>query len=229
MEIYPKGVDPALEPLSDDLFLNTERRCPVVLLLDTSASMQSSIDLVNLGLRDLRSDLISDPLASQRVEICIITFGPVMVVQDFVTVDRWTVPRLRARGETPMGEAMRRAVEEIRLRKQAYREAGLPYYRPWIWLVTDGHPTDRVDEGLKLVRDEVERGGMEMFTIGTEQADFRLLKRISHPRPPVRLHEARYREMFVWLSQSLKPISRSEPGAPVELPAPEGWGELDRQ
>lgn len=55
MEIYPKGVDPALEPLSDDLFLNTERRCPVVLLLDTSASMQSSIDLVNLGLRDLRS------------------------------------------------------------------------------------------------------------------------------------------------------------------------------
>lgn len=226
MEIYPKGIDPTLEPLSDDLFLNTERRCPVVLLLDTSASMQPNIELVNLGLKDLRADLMSDPLASQRVEICVITFGPVMVVQDFVTVDRWTVPRLRARGETPMGAAMGRAVDELTLRKQAYREAGLPYYRPWIWLVTDGHPTDNIAEGLRQVRDEVERGGIEMFTIGTAQADLGLLRKISHPRAPIKLHEARYREMFVWLSQSLKPVSRSEPGAPIELPRPDGWGEV---
>lgn len=226
MESVESDRGPRLQPFDDDLFLNTERRCPVVLLLDTSASMRQQIDIVNRGLHDLRQDLLGDPLASQRVEIMIITFGPVRVVQDFVTVDRWMVPRLYARGETPMGDAMLKAVEEVRLRKDAYREAGLPYYRPWIWLVTDGDPTDDVTNGLKEVREEVTRGGLEMFTIGTDHANFKLLRAISAPRPPVKLVEARYREMFVWLSQSLKPVSRAEPGAPLELEDPTGWGRV---
>lgn len=224
METYESGKAPHLAPFEDDMFLNTERRCPVVLLLDTSASMRHHMDIVNRGLHDLKADLQQDALASQRVEIMILTFGPVRVVQDFVTVDRWMVPRLYARGETPMGEALQQAVHEIRLRKDAYREAGLPYYRPWIWLVTDGDPTDDVTLGVKQVREEVNRGGLEMFTIGTDHANFKLLRTISAPRPPVKLLEAKYREMFVWLSQSLKPVSRSEPGGTLELEEPTGWG-----
>jgi uncharacterized protein YegL len=128
---------PELEPLGEDMFLNAERRCPVVLLQDTSGSMQADIQTVNEGLRMLRDDLLADRLASQRVEIAIVSFGPVELIQDFVSVDRWVPPRLGADGSTPMGEAMRFALQQIRLRKRAYREAGIPYYRPWIWLVTD--------------------------------------------------------------------------------------------
>jgi uncharacterized protein YegL len=217
---------PELEPLSEDMFLNTERRCPVVLLQDTSASMLRSIQLVNMGLQDLKSDLQSDHLAAQRVEIAIVTFGPVTLAQDFVTVDQWVPPKLRAAGSTPLGGAIQFALQELKLRKRAYREAGIPYYRPWIWLVTDGAPTDDWQTPLAELREEVKRGGVEVFTIGTDNADFDVLKTISAPRAPVRLREARYREMFVWLSQSLKPVSRSEPNSNIALPEPSGWGEI---
>jgi uncharacterized protein YegL len=217
---------PELEPLSEDMFLNTERRCPVVLLQDTSSSMEPNIGRVNEGLQTLHSDLLMDHLASQRVEIAVITFGPVRLVQDFVTVDQWLPPRLHASGGTPMGEAMRYAIQQLRMRKRAYREAGIAYYRPWIWLVTDGAPTDRWQDALDDVQAEVKSGGIEMFTIGTDNADYEVLRRISYPRPPVMLREAKYREMFVWLSQSLKPVSRANPNAVLDLPPPTTWGEI---
>jgi uncharacterized protein YegL len=217
---------PELEPLGEEMFINTERRCPVILLQDTSSSMLPHIDEVNMGLQDLKADLVADRLAAQRVEIAIITFGPVMLAQDFVTVDQWLPPRLRTSGNTPMGEALLFALQQLRMRKAAYREAGIPYYRPWIWLVTDGAPTDKWRDAVGQVQGEVKRGGVEMFTIGTSNADFGVLREIGHPRQPVRLREARYREMFVWLSQSLKPVSKSEPNSPLQLEAPTAWGEI---
>ena len=66
---------PGKVSIGEDMFLNPERRCPVVILQDTSASMLPNIEQVNQGLRSLRADLLTDPLASQRVEIAIVTFG----------------------------------------------------------------------------------------------------------------------------------------------------------
>lgn len=217
---------PELEPIGEDMFLNTERRCPVILLQDTSSSMLPVIDEVNQGLKELRADLLSDPLASQRVEIAIITFGPVVLAQDFVTVDQWVPPRLNASGSTPLGAALGFALQQLRVRKRAYREAGIPYYRPWLWLVTDGAPTDKWQAPVAEVQSEIANGGVEMFTIGTRNADFSVLREISNPRHPVRLHEARYREMFLWLSQSLKPVSKSSPGDTLDLDPPTTWGEI---
>lgn len=217
---------PELEPLGEDMFLNTERRCPVVLLQDTSSSMEPHIHRVNEGLQMLHADLLLDDLASQRVELAVVSFGPVRLVQDFVTVDQWLPPRLHASGGTPLGEALRFAIQQLRHRKRAYREAGIAYYRPWIWLVTDGAPTDRWEDSLDDVQAEIKSGGIEMFTIGTDNADMNVLRRISAPRPPVYMKEAKYREMFVWLSQSLKPVSRSEFGGSLDLPPPSSWGEI---
>jgi len=46
---------------------NPEPRCPCVLLLDTSGSMQGvPIDALNDGLQTFRDDLIRDELAKKR-------------------------------------------------------------------------------------------------------------------------------------------------------------------
>ncbi len=55
---------------------NPEPRCPVVLLLDTSGSMQGApVQELNGGLRAFSDALKSDRLASLRVEVAVITFG----------------------------------------------------------------------------------------------------------------------------------------------------------
>jgi len=55
---------------------NPEPRCPVVLLLDTSQSMQGApINELNEGLHTFEQVLKGDILASLRVEVAIITFG----------------------------------------------------------------------------------------------------------------------------------------------------------
>jgi len=46
---------------------------------------------------------MADTLAAKRVEISIVTFGPVQLVNDFVTAESFSPPNLNAAGDTPMG------------------------------------------------------------------------------------------------------------------------------
>ena len=74
------GTAPDTQPFgfADDFADNPEPRCPCVLLLDTSGSMQGDpIDQLNAGIRAFKTELMADSLALKRVEISIVTFGPV--------------------------------------------------------------------------------------------------------------------------------------------------------
>src|SRR5690348_14209944 len=90
---------------------NPENRCPVVLVLDNSGSMGGApIRSLNEGLQQFRDELFADSLAAKRVEVAIVTFGPVTVVNDFTTVQHFYAPTLSTAGDTPMGAAVEKAV-----------------------------------------------------------------------------------------------------------------------
>jgi uncharacterized protein YegL len=234
---------------------NPEPRVPCVLLLDTSGSMSTvvgnsgevarhtgtqegsqynpssvpstRIDSLNEGLVTFKESLAADSLASRRAEIAIVTFGGVITtVQDFVTAQHFYPPRLDATGGTPMGAAILTGLDMITKRKSVYRSAGIAYYRPWVFLITDGGPDPDdpwMDAAEKVKHGEASKS-FAFFTVGVEGANMNVLSQIS-TRPPAKLKGVNFREMFLWLSQSMQAVSQSSPGEQVFLPQP-GWTEV---
>lgn len=204
---------------------NPENRCPVILLLDTSGSMSGQpIQELNRGLAAFKEDVLRDAQASLSVEVAIVTFGPVRLTQDFVTIDHFTPPKLEADGVTPMGEAIEYALDLVEKRKQTYKDNGILYYRPWVFLITDGAPTDYWQNAAQRVKEEEEQRRMLFFAVGVQGADMNKLREIA-PRPPVMLNGLDFRALFVWLSTSMKRVSSGKVGEAVALP-PVGWGQI---
>lgn len=213
-----------------ELVSNPEPRCPCLLLLDTSGSMSGSpIEELNQGLKLFKENLKSDGMAMQRVEIAIITFGPVELVTDFIGADNFIPPNLTASGDTPMGNAIEQGLKLLEIRKQIYRQAGISYYRPWVFLISDGSPTDNWQRAAEQVHggDNNQRKQFSFFAVGVEDADMITLRKICSPnRPPLKLKALSFRELFSWLSSSLSNVSHSQPGDAVMLPAPTGWSSV---
>jgi len=207
---------------------NPEPRCPCVLLLDTSKSMTGApIQALNDGLAAFRDDLVQDPLARRRVEVAVVTFGGApCVVQNFVTVDDFPTPVLTAGGATPMGGGIHQALDLLEARKAQYQAHGVAYYRPWLFLITDGaprgEPTDVFRQAVYRLHTAEKEKKVVFFTVGVEKADMALLAKIS-PRKPVHLRGLRFVDLFVWLSRSTQKIAHSRVGEQVPLP-PVDWG-----
>lgn len=217
-------------PFSDAEFAeNPEPRCPCVLLLDISGSMHGQpIQQLNDGLRAFKDELAGDAVASKRVEICIVTFGPVQVLSEFQTADSFQPPALQSAGDTPMGAAILKALELVDERKQRYKSNGVSYYRPWIFMITDGGPTDEWQTAAAKIREWEGSRHCAFFAVGVQGAHFDVLKQIA-VREPLKLDQLRFRDLFVWLSSSLSQVSRSQTHDEVKLDnptAPGGWASV---
>ena len=209
---------------------NPEPRCPCLLLLDTSGSMRGAPILeLNNGIGTFKEELMADSMGIKRVEISIVSFGPVKVETDFVTADLFNPPTLIAKGDTPMGEAIEQGLNLLQQRKLLYRQNGISFYRPWIFLITDGGPTDNWHKAAKLIVEGEKEKSFSFFAVGVENANIEILKKLC-VREPLRLRELRFRDLFLWLSNSLGSVARSSIEAQVHLESPitpKGWAQVD--
>jgi uncharacterized protein YegL len=205
---------------------NPEPRCACLLLLDNSGSMRGNpITQLNEGLKVFQEALVNDSLASKRVEVAIVTFGPVKAETDFVSAQQFVAPELSVNGDTPMGEAIVTGLNMLHARKDAYKANGISYYRPWIFMITDGEPTDSWQQASQLIRQGEQSKAFSFYAVGVEGANFGVLKQIA-VKEPLKLKGLQFRELFAWLSSSLSSVSNSTVAEKVPLQnptTPDGW------
>lgn len=209
---------------------NAEPRCACVLLLDISGSMNGEpIGALNHGLQQFAAALREDGLAARRVDIAVVTFGDrVDVMAEFGSAQTFNPQPLKASGSTPMGEAINVGIDLLAARQEQYRAGGITPYRPWMFLISDGVPTDSWDRAARRIEEGERRKSFSMFAVGVDRADMATLAKIS-VNAPVLLRGLEFGAMFRWLSASLSSVSRSSVGQTVNLtnPAgPAGWATI---
>ena len=210
---------------------NTSQRLPCVIIVDGSTSMNGkAIKNLNEGLSVLERELKADDIASMRVQILVIRIGAdglrsehAEVLTDWTDAIDFSAPKITANGMTPLGKGVKLGLKKIEEQKKLYRDNQITYNRPWMFVITDGAPTDRDWEtAAASARKAEEQGKVVMFPIGTEDANFENLDKFS-TRSAMMLKNLDFKELFVWLSQSVSVGSQTEIGSETQLPAA-SWG-----
>lgn len=207
-----------------------EKHIACVLLVDTSGSMSGrAMDELNEGLRVFGEALQEDAKAYGCADICVVKFdSTVEVVVPFAAAAEYQAPVLKAGGLTALNEAVITGLDLIEQRKQEYRTVGVDYWRPWMFLLTDGVPTDTdlsADAHSRL-QETLENKKLNFFPMGIgEGANIAELKTYTKDGAGMVLKAAKenFKEAFVWLSSSMSVISNSDSTLnAVELPATPG-------
>jgi uncharacterized protein YegL len=220
-----------------DYFNNTNQRTPCVLVLDASGSMEtktstgrSRIEELIGGIKELELALSSDPIAKARVQLCIVVVGgptnSAELMLDWTDAESFKAFPIKATGGTPLAQGLEIGLERVASIKQDLRGAGISLTRPWMMVVSDGEPTNTDAEwsrATELTRAAEANGHVEIFCIGVEGANLEKLGQISKKRPAMQLSGMKFKELFVWLSDSLGAVSQSRPGSEGSLPATDPW------
>jgi uncharacterized protein YegL len=205
---------------------NSEERLPLVLVLDCSGSMGGAkITALQAGLEAMDAELKADPKAAKSVRILVIEFSG----DDQVEVGQWqdvmdfVPPRLEANGRTPTGAAMSRALEEIESQKEEMRRAGVSYKRPLVYLMSDGDATDDIEAASQLCLAAMGANKATIFPIGVgDDANLEELSKFS-AKGALKLEGLKFKELFMWLSASVKAVSQAAQGQAIQLAPTNSW------
>jgi len=223
-----------MQDLKPDYLSNASQRTPCVLVLDASMSMDGeAIKQLNEGLKALEFSLKEDITARMRVQLSIVRVGGPGTPEGACLLQNWTDAAdfeafdLATDGLTPLGAGMKMALNLIEEQKNQYRENSIDFTRPWIFLITDGMPTD--ENWQQVAKDckqaEADKKCM-IFPIGVNNADTELLSLFSATLPK-KIAGLKFIELFQWLSASLGSASRSAPGETVQVAPIDAWAAIE--
>ncbi len=200
-----------------------EPHLPVMLLLDTSGSMDGKpLEELKEGYNNFITQTASDETAKKRVDIAVMTFSGagVKLIRDFMPISKAIeMPHLefKAEGNTPMGEAIEKGVQTLRDRCRIYDEAGVPHYKGWIFILTDGEATDDTTKAKELIRQREDSGRLKFFSVAVNNANTDALKNLS-PRVIQCTKENDFKGLFDWLAASMTTVSASRVSDNPALP-----------
>ena len=208
---------------------NPSARCACVLVLDTSGSMSGDpINQLNSGVHEFISSVQKDDLAKYSVELAVLTAG--MTIDEVLPFTPATDidynSHLEASGMTPLGGAVEQALRMLEERKEEYKQVGIPYYQPWLVIISDGAPTDNWAHIAQKAKDLCNERKLVSLAVGVNNADMSILSEFSN-RPALKLQGLNFKDFFEWLSASMSRVSGSgSTAATVNLPSVSSWASI---
>lgn len=185
------------------------RRLPVYLLIDTSGSMHGEpIEAVKSGLQMLVSSLRQDPYALETAYLSVITFSSeAKQVIPLTELAQFQTPELTATGTTAMGEALTLLARCIENEVQKGTAEQKGDWKPVVFMLSDGAPTDDLDRGIKDLA--TVRTGTFVACAAGHNADTSVLKRITELVVNLDTADATsIKSFFKWVSSSISVSSQ---------------------
>ena len=187
------------------------RRLPVYLLVDVSGSMHGEpIESVKNGLQMLVAALRKDPQALETAYLSVITFGSsAQQITPLTELSTFQLPEITAGGCTVLGEALKLVCKcrDNEVTKTTATTKG--DWRPMVFILTDGVPTDDPTEGISEFR--ARKWGASVCCAAGPGADKNLLDKIT-PECVVELataDQATLSAYFKWVTASIVSTSKS--------------------
>ena len=196
-----------------------EKHVAAALIVDTSISMMGRpIEELNKGLKEFGEGLRQDSLALGRADVTVISFNSTVKIEiPFCPADQYQAPELAVDGLTALNEAIDTALDALEERKKLYRDTGVEYYRPWLFVLTDGKASDEEREASTKarLREYIERNKVVFMPMGIgKNADIAKLQDYypeNAPKKPVLTADSKsFKEAFVWLSNSIVEVAKAD-------------------
>lgn len=203
------------------------RRLPVYLLLDTSGSMSGEpIEAVKNGVQIMISTLRQNPQAIETAYLSVITFDstaqqiiPLTDLATFQMVD------LRASGTTALGAALSLVAERIDNEVMSTTLERKGDWKPLVFIMTDGIPTDDWRQGLHAFRSK--KTAFTVACAAGSGVDTSILKQITENVVSLDTADSSsISKFFTWVTASIGVTSTKiedsgkEIGSLSELPPP---------
>ncbi len=180
------------------------RRLPVYLLLDVSGSMSGEpIEAVKSGVQTLVSTLRQDPYALETAYLSVITFDDnARQLMPLTELSAFQTPSISSSGTTSLGQALSVLSDcvESEVAKTTAEIKG--DWKPLIFIMTDGVPTDDWHRGLDKLRKV--RTGVIVACAAGHAADTSVLKQITEIVVQLDTADAStIKAFFKWVSASV--------------------------